>query len=178
MTIGMPSLSRLALAGLLALGGCASQLATKESLPDWRPLPRVGGPMQIQVRRCIDRTGYATRDLSKEATDALVDKLSATTEVEVRPDGRYVVTCDISSFVEGSAFKRWLVPGWGATTGQVAVMVTDSQSGETLAIIRGRATVAAGGLYSVGADQIILASALDDIVRQFRQFAAGNAPLK
>lgn len=130
----------------------------------------------MQVQPCVDRTGYASRDLSKEATDALIEKLRAATEFEVRADGRYVVTCDISTFVEGSAFKRWLMPGWGATTGQVAVMVMDSKTGETVAIVRGHATVAAGGLYSVGADQIILASALDDVVRQLRPLAPGTAP--
>jgi hypothetical protein len=65
------------------------------------------------------------------------------------------------------------MPGWGATTGQVAVMVTDSTTGETVAIVRGHATVAAGGLYSVDADRIILSSALDDVVQQLRQLAAG-----
>ena len=169
---------KLVTAGLLALVGCAAELAVKESISDLRPLPATGGPLQIKVQPCTDRTETVGRDLGREATDALVGKLKAAREFEVTNNGRYVVSCDVSTFVEGSAFKRWLMPGWGATTGQVAVMVMDSKTGETIAIVRGHATVAGGGLYSAGADQIILASALDDAVKQLRQLAVGVAPNK
>jgi hypothetical protein len=165
-------------AGILALGGCASDWAAKESVSDLRPVYTANGRMQLQVQTCIDRTGYAKRDLGREATDALVEKLKAVPEFELKADGRYVVSCDISAFVEGSAFKRWLMPGWGATTGQVAVMVADSATGETIAILRGNATVASGGLYTVGADEVILSSALDDVVKQMRQLVAGASPIK
>lgn len=51
------SMPVLAVAGLLALGGCASELAVKESLPDLRPIPATGGRLQMKVQPCIDRTG-------------------------------------------------------------------------------------------------------------------------
>ena len=165
-------------AAILALGGCVSDWAAKESVSDLRPVYTANGRMQLQVQTCIDRTGYAKRDLGREATEALIEKLRAVPEFELKADGRYVLSCDISAFVEGSAFKRWLIPGWGATTGQVAVMVADSTTGETVAILRGNATVAAGGLYSVGADEVILSSALDDVVKKMRQLAAGATPVK
>lgn len=165
----------LSAAGLAALAGCASDWAHRESLPDLRPVSTVEGRLQIQLKPCVDRTGYASRDLGREATDALTEKLSAVTEFEIKAGARYVVTCDISAFAEGSALKRWLLPGWGATAGQVAVMVMDSLTGETAAIVRGNATVAAGGFYTLGADQIILSSALDDVVAQLRRLAAGGS---
>jgi hypothetical protein len=96
----------------------------------------------------------------------------------VTDQGRYVFACDITGFVEGSAFKRWLLPGWGTTVGRIAVMVTDSRSGDTVAIVRASATVSAGGLYSVGADQIILAAAVDDVVKQLQTLAAEAAAKK
>lgn len=132
----------------------------------------------MKVEPCTDRTGHAARDLSREATDALLEKLRSAGEFDVRDDGRYVLSCDISAFVEGSALQRWLLPGWGATSSQVAVMVRDSKTGETTAIVRGKATVAVGGFYTVDADRIILASALDDVVRQLRELVAGAAPGK
>jgi outer membrane murein-binding lipoprotein Lpp len=162
-----------ALLAVLAIAGCAADLAVKQSVSDVRGLSAAGARLSLQVLPCINRTEYAARDIGKEATRALLDKLGAVNEFDVAVKGRYVLACDISTFVEGSAFKRWLMPGWGATTGQVAVMVTDSTTGETVAIVRGHATVAAGGLYSVDADRIILSSALDDVVQQLRQLAAG-----
>ncbi len=170
---GRHSFAVLLAAALLAAAGCASELATKESIPDLHPVAVTGGRLQMNVQPCINRTGYTTRDLGKEATEALIEKIGATTELEISATGRYIVTCDILTFVEGSAFKRWVAPGWGATTSQVAVMVTDSSTRETVAIVRGQATVSGGGLYSAGADQIILASALDDVVKQLRQLAVG-----
>lgn len=178
MPFRTPITLRLVFGGLLTLGGCSADLAVKESVSDLRPLAAIDGRLPMQVRPCTDRTGYGGRELGREATDALLGKLKAAGEFEVRDDGRYVVSCDISTFVEGSAFKRWLLPGWGATSGQVAVMIMDSKTGETVAIVRGHATVAAGGLYSVDADQTILASALDDVVKQLRQLAAGAGPKK
>ena len=163
----------VALLAVLAIAGCAADLAVKQSVSDVRGLSAAGTRLSIQVLPCINRTEYAARDIGKEATSALLDKLAAVNEFDVDVKGRYVLACDISTFVEGSAFKRWLMPGWGATTGQIAVMVTDSTTGETVAIVRGHATVAAGGLYSVDADRIILSSALDDVVQQLRQLAAG-----
>jgi len=165
-------------AGVLTFGGCAADWVAKESISDLRPVYTENGRMQLQVQSCIDRTGYAKRELGREATDAFVEKLKAVPGFELRTDGRYVVSCDISAFVEGSAFKRWLMPGWGATSGQVAVMVVDSTTGETVAILRGHATVATGGFYTVGADEVILSSALDDVVRQMRQLVAGATPIK
>lgn len=163
-------------ASLLALASCAADLAVKQSVADVRPLAATGGRLSMQVRPCTNRTEYVAREIGREASEALLEKLKATGEFDVSSGGRYVVSCDISTFVEGSALKRWLMPGWGATTGQVAVMVMDSTTGETVAIVRGHATVAAGGLYSVDADKIILASALEDVVRQLRLLAAGALP--
>jgi len=156
---------------LSILSGCAADWAHKQSLADLRPIAS-SARLPIRLSPCVDRTGTAGRDLGREATEAFLAKLQAATEFEISPDARYVVNCDVSAFAEGSAFKRWLMPGWGATAGQVAVMVTDSRSGDTIAIIRGNATVAGGGLYTIGADRVILASALDDVVRQMRELAA------
>jgi len=166
--------SALALIGILALEACASSLAEKDSLSDVHPVAKVEGRMPLQVQTCVDRTGNNARDLGQEATAALTAKLKDSTEFEIKPDGRYVLSCDVADFAEGNAFKRWLLPGWGATSGQVAVMVVDSSTGETVALIRGVATVRSGGLYSVGADKIILSSALDDVVKQLRALAAGG----
>jgi len=156
---------------LSMLSGCAADWAHKQSLADLRPIAS-HARLPIRVQACIDRTGYAGRDLGREATEAFLEKLKEAADFEISAEGRYVVSCDLSAFAEGSAFKRWLLPGWGATAGQVAVMVTDSRSGETVAIIRGNATVAGGGLYTIGADRVILASAIDDVVRQMRELAA------
>ncbi|CAN0628640.1 conserved protein of unknown function [Burkholderia multivorans] len=161
-----------------ALGGCASLWAMKDSVSDVHPVVLADGRMQVQMRSCVDRTGNPRRDLGREATDAFAEKLRLATEFEMIANGRYVLNCDISGFAEGSAFKRWLMPGWGATTAQVAVMITDAMTGETVGIARGTANVAGGGLYTLGADKVILGVALDDVVRQLRKMVAESSTRK
>lgn len=156
---------------LLISGGCA----TTEAVSDVRHSFSSERPVNIKVQPCVDRTGHTDRDLVHKATIALIEKLKADPMFNVRDDSRYVLSCDISAFVEGSALKRWLIPGWGATVGQVSVMIMDSKSGETVAIVRDNAKVASGGLYSIGADKYILESALDDIVRKLHEDASSSA---
>ena len=161
-----------------ALAGCASDWADRQSVSDVHSLSEPRERLQLKLEPCVDRTGNKDQDVGRAATEALVTKLNAKNEFEVTSQGRYVLTCDVTAFAKGSSFKRWLVPGTGATVGQVAVMVIDSKTGESVAIVRGRSTVSAGGFYTVDADEIILDSALDDVVEQLRQLTPGSRPLK
>jgi hypothetical protein len=76
--------------------------------------------------------------------------------------------------------KRWLVPGWGSTVGQIALMLSKAADQSTVVIIQGNATVSAGGLYTLGAENYILKSAVDDAVTKLRAWASGAdaAPAK
>jgi hypothetical protein len=164
-------LSRIASAVLvMAAGGCAvTQSHVEVSQP-----PVAGKAVAFAVERCIDRTDTKGRDLGAESTKAFEQKLREVGGFSMARDARYRLTCEVTAFAEGSAFKRWLMPGYGSTIGQVAAMVTDSETGATVLIVRGNATVASGGLYSAGADSYILPSAVEDVVAQLRKWAAGG----
>lgn len=133
-------------------------------------------PLEVRVEGCIDRTETKDRDLARDATEAFKEKLRATQEFVLKEDARFRLACDVSGFVEGSALKRWILPGWGATVGQVSAMLSDTATGEIMIIARGNATVSGGGLYTIGAETYIVASAVDDVVRQLRAWAAGESP--
>jgi hypothetical protein len=135
----------------------------------------LAGPIDVQVERCIDRTETPKRDLGAEATQAFEEKLRAAKEFLVTNDARHRLACEVSGFVEGSAIKRWLLPGWGATVGQVSAMLTDTKTGEVLIITRGNATVAGGGLYTLGAEGYIVGVAVDDVVGRLRAWARGES---
>jgi hypothetical protein len=138
--------------------------------------PSVAGPVEVRVEKCVDRTETKGRDLGAQATKAFEEKLRATKEFIVKDDARFRLGCDVTSFVEGSAIKRWILPGWGATVGQVSAMLTDSATGEIVLIVRGNATLASGGLYTIGADTYIVPSAVDDVVNRLRAWALGESP--
>ena len=134
-------LSLVALATAVFVAACVHQgVAT-----DMGSHAKLQIPIHLQVQQCIDRTDTEGRDLGKETTQAFVEKLGATSEFVVQEKARYQLSCEVTGFEEGSAIKRWLLPGWGTTVGRVTAMLTDSTTGEILVVVEGNATVSGGG---------------------------------
>ena len=153
---------------LLLLSACVVEKATTSEVAS---VAAGGGPVTLRVQPCLDRTHFSGRDLGGETTTAITEQLGRTVEFRIDPSGPYVLSCEVSNFLEGSALKRWLVPGWGPTVAQVAVILTDGRNGSTVLIVRGNGTVRSGGLYSIGADLYIVDAAVGDVVRQMRDWA-------
>ncbi len=148
--------------------GCVTQSASILPQGSAAPADRV-----VQVQPCQDRSGFTDRNLGAETTRALIEKVRASRLFGVREAAPLSLTCDIEKFEEGSALKRWVWPTWGATIAQVAVSVWEQPGDRVLATFRGQASVRAGGLYTVGADQYILGVAVDEIVAQMRAWVSG-----
>jgi len=124
---------------------------------------------KIGIESCINRTDYhGSHDLEGEATRVLTEKVKESGLFEVTPDAQLVMTCDIERFAEGSATKRWVMPGWGATQAEVVVMVWDKKDNKVLAAFRSEAAVKAGGFYTIGADQYIFGAAFDSVLKQIK----------
>jgi len=151
----------------LCLSGCeTSHVATEITNRS-----ELSFPILITVQTCIDRTETQVTDLGAQATETFKKELNTTKEFSVVSNGRYVLNCEVTSFLPGNAVKRWVLPGWGATVGQVAAMIQDSKTGEILIILEGNATVRSGGLDTVGAWSYIVPTAVKDIVRQLQSWA-------
>ena len=170
-TTGLRSLLAVVLsAGIVA--SCATQSVTQTQEP-----LAAGEPRVVRIEPCEDRTGFSGgRDLKGEATRTFVEKVKAAKLFEVTTDASLVLTCDIERFAEGSALKRWVMPGWGPTQAAVSVMVWKKPEEKVLATFRSQSSVSAGGLYTIGADQYILGVAFDDIVKQLGEWAKGATP--
>jgi len=148
--------------------GCVTQSQVQIAAPS----PAPGKVLQIRLETCLDRTNTKERNLAAEATQLMAERLRSTPDFELRDDAPLVLTCEVTQFVEGSAFKRWLMPGWGATVGQIAIMVSNAKDQSALVIIEGNATVSAGGFYTIGAEGYILKAAADDVISKLRAWAA------
>ena len=134
---------------------------------------------KIRIEPCTNRTEYqGPRDVAGEATRTLTEKIQQSGLFEITPDAQLVLTCDIERFEEGSAAKRWLMPGWGATQAEVVVMVWEKPDDKILATFRSEAAVKSGGLYTIGADQYIFGAAFDDILKQMKSWTSGSPPEK
>jgi hypothetical protein len=158
----------LAVAFAMALPGCEATLPVTQSYIDAQAPTGAGGKLEVRLEPCVDRTATNGRNLGAEATKAFREKIPSTALIALKDDARFGIACEVTAFAEGSAFQRWLMPGTGVTAGQVAAMVTDVKTGEIVAIARSRATVGGGGLFSAGADDYILAAAVQDVVNQLQ----------
>jgi hypothetical protein len=160
----------------LVIAACAHQGVSTGVTTETAPHARLPLPIPLRIEQCVDRTDVKERDLGKDATQAFKEKLGESKEFLIQENARYRLACEVTGFVEGSAIKRWVLPGWGATVGQVSAMLTDSTTGEILMITEGNATVSGGGLFTIGADTYIVSSAVDDVMERLRAWARGEAP--
>jgi hypothetical protein len=153
------------------LSGCATQRTVQIQEP-FKPTNR----REVYIESCVNRSDFkGSRDIAAEATRVFEEKLKDAGLFELTADASLVLTCDIERFAEGSALKRWTMPGWGATQAQVVVVVWEKPGYKVLASFRSEATVKSGGLYTVGADRYIFGVAFDDIVRQLKAWVTGGA---
>jgi len=158
------------IAGTTLFAACATQSVGQVQQPFPATKHRT-----IWVEQCIDRSEYkGERNLAEEATQALKEKVLATKLFELEPGAMLRLTCDLEGFAEGSAFQRWILPGWGATEARIAVMVWERPGDKVLATFRSHASVKTGGLYTVGADQYIIGVGMNDIAGQLEAWAKGD----
>lgn len=85
----------------------------------------------------------------------------------------YAISVQILDYDMGSAFKRWLMPGYGSTVLDVHTDVIDVDTGQKVSELEHRQTVAGGGLYSVGAWERIFNTAAKDIATDIERKYSG-----
>lgn len=85
-----------------------------------------------------------------------------------------LIKCRLLSFEPGSAFKRWLVPGFGKTQATVQTSLIDKKSGKLLGELVSAEAVSTGGLYSAGADVRILEAIAEGIVNEIEKKGIGH----
>ena len=153
---------------------CFTACAMTDMAIEFDERPEIEMPMTISILPCVDRTNTEALDLGAQASEAFNEQLNAAEEFSVQQAGQYTLSCEITSYVPGNAVKRWVFPGWGATTGQVTTMIQDAKTGEILIIVEGIATVGAGGLYTIGADEYIVPTAVKDVVVKLCTWARGE----
>lgn len=107
----------------------------------------------LQIEKCIDRSGHqGSHPNAEEASQALIEKITDSGLFKITANAKLLMTCDIDKFSEGSALKRWLMPGWGVTRAEISVMIWKKDDSSVLATFKSQSEVGSGGLYSIGAE--------------------------
>jgi hypothetical protein len=78
---------------------------------------------------------------------------------------RFTLSTQVLNYEMGSAFKRWLLPGYGSTILEVEGELKD-RKGTVVATINHKRGVYAGGAFTIGAWKTIFDSVASDIARE------------
>ena len=116
---------------------------------------QTGKTFEIDVQKMLaDALGNALKERNLQWTGEAAPKL--------------VLAADIVEYEAGDAFKRWLLPGWGATVLVVRGTLVDADN-RTVGSVEARRTVEAGGGYTIGAWETIFRDVANDIVTRLRE---------
>lgn len=85
-----------------------------------------------------------------------------------------IIKSSLLSYEPGSAFKRWLAPGFGKTQATVKTLLIDKKTGGVIGEMVSAEAVSAGGLYSAGADKRILDAIAEGIVDEIEKKVKGE----
>jgi hypothetical protein len=159
------SFTLLLIAVLVAIiPGCGSVNHKLSLLDTYAPEPST----KIEVGRVTNETGK-TFDIATEQmlADAFAEVLRKEKLLWVGgEDHKLVLTTRIVEYEKGSAFQRWLLPGWGSTV--VSIQGDLRHADQVVGSFQARRTVSIGGGYTIGAWRTIFASVAKDVVNDLR----------
>ena len=73
----------------------------------------------------------------------------------------------ILDYQEGNAFKRWLLPGWGATV--LKVEATLKENNDVIATSKIDSNIAAGGGYTIGAWKYVYTDVAKKLISDIKE---------
>lgn len=85
---------------------------------------------------------------------------------------KITIDADIIEYEPGSAFKRWLLPGWGSTVLTVRAALRDGE--RIVGTAESRRTISIGGGYSIGAWRTIFSDVAEDLAGDLKAKIRGD----
>ena len=156
------------LTGLLSIGfgGCTNVQHQVKFNKEYIPKENVS----IKVDKVVNDTGFEFDiDIEEMLADALEDQLLEEDLLwlgENKP--ALIMKSRIVEYKKGSAFKRWMMPGWGATELSIRCELKDDKDNLVGTALASREVVAGGG-YTIGAWKTVFKDVASDVAKDLRQ---------
>jgi hypothetical protein len=154
----------LILVAAVALTACGSSSRKSDFSQDYKAQQNT----KVELLGIKNDTGQTFDvDIETLLSDALSTELNRQALLWKGDAGpRVSLKASIIEYEKGDAFKRWLVPGWGATV--VTIRCEVLQDGKAIGSVDAKRSVSAGGGYTVGAWRTIFAEIAKDAVKELR----------
>lgn len=145
---------------LISFGGCTNVQHQVKFNRNYLPKEDV----RIKVAKVVNDTGYGFDvDIEQLLTNTLEDQLMEENLLNLgKTPPNLFMESRIVGYKKGSAFKRWMMPGWGATELTIRCDLKDGNNNVVGTAMSSREVVA-GGLYTVGAWETIFDDVADDV---------------
>jgi hypothetical protein len=154
----------LALVALLAfVTGCGTVHHNLTLAPGYEPAAGTTVKVGTVKDSSVTKADVDTAAMFREALTEALQKQ----RMHGAGTAQLVANGEIVDYSKGNAFKRWLMPGWGATT--LSVRCSFSDGGKEVATAEAKRAVAGGGLASVGAWKKVFDSVANDIVEDLKK---------
>jgi uncharacterized lipoprotein YajG len=158
---------KVLMCAVLVFIGCATGPETSKIQSSGLPKPGAKIVLSSIENKSGETFEYDVENLLRNAIEAALKKenLSADTAIQT-PD--FALSLFITEYRPGNAFKRWLIPFYGATVLAVEGDLRNTKDNGVIATITHKQGVYAGGAYSIGAWQYIFNTVAADIARDLR----------
>jgi hypothetical protein len=155
------------LTGLLSVGfgGCTNVQHQVKLNKDYIPKEDVS----IKVAEVVNDTGFDFDiDIEEMLADALEDQLLEEDLLWLGDkEPALFMESRITGYKKGSAFKRWMMPGWGATELSIRCELKDDKDNLVGSAMASREVVAGGG-YTIGAWKTVFKDVASDVAEDLR----------
>ena len=160
-----PVIARIAVLAAIFFWGCANVQHQASFNKNYLPKEAVS----IKVAEVINDTGYNFDiEVEKMLSDNLEEQLNEESLLclgELEPN--LFLESRIIGYKKGSAFKRWMMPGWGATELSIRCDLKDDKNNLVGSAMASREIIA-GGLYTVGAWETIFKEVANDVAEDLK----------
>jgi hypothetical protein len=125
--------------------------------------------VRIKVAKVINDTGYIFDiDIEQMLANTLEQQLVEENLLSLgKEEPNLFMESRIIGYKKGSAFKRWMMPGWGATELAIRCDLKDDKNNLVGSAMSSREIVA-GGLYTVGAWETIFKDVANDVAEDLK----------
>ena len=126
--------------------------------------------VSIKVAKVVNDTGFDfDLDIEDMLTDALEDQLLEEDLLWLGgSEPALIMESRIVEYRKGNAFKRWMMPGWGATELSIRCKLKDDKNNVVGSALASREVVAGGG-YTIGAWKTVFEDVANDVAMDLRE---------
>ena len=129
---------------------------------------------KIEVEAVSNKTEKTFEmDIQKMLKDSLTKKLESDGMLWTNDEyAKLQLDVSIVEYSEGNAFKRWIMPGWGATILRIEATLKDNN--EVVGKAHASRNIAAGGGFTIGAWKTIYDDIASDLINDLKEAYANK----